>query len=502
MSCNQTSTSRTTIASNAGAIAAGYALDATHAVAADTLCRRPRLRPASQEDGRRAAIRHYLNMHGQLLAVPPVPPSRPGLVEQAAQACSTVIAKGMRQAGMFVERLSRLATAIDAGLRFPAAAAAPSCTLDTDGTASCAPDGASRTAGRKGAGAGGVSFRFSAGASQTDRPASPELRTEPGSSKQADAPPNTAQGSQRTAVRSELVMRAYQGDLRQVDLLLKAGTDVNEADAQGNTALIAAAMRMQEPIVRRLLEAGAGVDYVNRAGLSALDVAVSTGNTEITRMLLERRPQLDRINGAGYTPLYIAVEMDYPSLVRALLAAGADPNIALSDPHPLHGLTPLMCAVLHKKHGIAGMLLQAGADVHHSTPSGRNALLFAVKRDDPEMVDLLSRADARPCSMPPGERSAFQEAVESGQHGMVESMLRHAKSHPCPALLLRDALQRAVYHGDLRMTSLLLEQRALDQEARTDALGDAVRLGHHGIADLLRLHGARQPQPATPSSPD
>jgi hypothetical protein len=54
MSCNQTSTSRTALASNAGAMAAGYAPDTRHAMAADILCRRPQLRPASQEDGRRA----------------------------------------------------------------------------------------------------------------------------------------------------------------------------------------------------------------------------------------------------------------------------------------------------------------------------------------------------------------------------------------------------------------------------------------------------------------
>jgi ankyrin repeat protein len=384
--------------------------------------------------------------------------------------------------------------AIDAGLRFPAAAAgAPACAHAAKGDQTCAPDGA----GRQATGTGGVSFSVSVGASQGNVPDSPESRTEPGS-KQADAPPNAAQGIRQTAVRSELVVRAYQGDLRQVDLLLKAGTDVNEVDGQGNTALIAAVMRMQEPIVRRLLEAGAGVDYVNRAGLngaglSALDVAVSTGNTEITRMLLERNPQIDRINAAGYTPLYIAVQTDYPDLVRALLAAGADPDIALSDVHPLRGMTPLMCSVLHKNHRIARMLLQAGADVHQVIANGRDALLFAVRRDDPEMVDLLSRADAKPCALPQGERSAFQEAVESGQHDMVESMLRHAKSHPCPTLLLMDALQRAVYRGDLRMTSLLLEHGApADQEAQTGLLGLAIQLGHHAIADLLRRHGARQ----------
>ena len=80
---------------------------------------------------------------------------------------------------------------------------------------------------------------------------------------------------------------------------------------------------------------------------------------------------------------------------------------------------------------------------------------------------------------------------------MVESMLRHPKTHPCPTLLLMDALKRAVYRGDLRMTSLLLEHGApADQEEQTGALRRAIQLGHHGIADLLRRHGASRPESA------
>jgi ankyrin repeat protein len=180
-----------------------------------------------------------------------------------------------------------------------------------------------------------------------------------------------------------------------------------------------------------------------------------------------------------------------------LLSPGANPNITVSGTSRLSGLTPLMTSVLHKHHEIAGLLLHAGADVHHVTANRRDALLFAVKRGDPEMVDLLSHADAKPCSTPPRERSAFQEAVESGQHDMVEFMLRHAKTYPCPTPLLMDALKRAIYRGDLRMTSLLLEHGApADQETQAAALGLAIKLGHDSIADLLRRHGDGERQPS------
>ncbi len=485
MSCSQTTTTRQPISSNAGAMAAGYAMESTHAFAADAICRRPLLRPASQEDGRRAAIRHFLNTHGQLLPVASAPGSSPGVIERTGQACAGVASEGMRQAGMLAGRLSRMAMEIDAGLRFPTAAA---------GAPACAPDGGSQAMQREGTGTGGVSFTFTAGASQTDVPASIALRMAPGGGKQSDAPSTTSDdASQAFVVKSALAAHAYHGDLGRVDALLQAGADVNEADANGNTALIVATRMGQADIVRRLLEAGAGVDHANNAGLTALHMAVEAGNVEITGMLLEKAPQLDRLENGGFTPLSIAVHSDHVQLVQALLAAGANPNIVVSGTSRLSGLTPLLTAVLHKQHGIVRLLLGAGANVDYATSNGRNALLFAVQRNDAEMVDLLSRADANPCSTPPGERSAFQEAVESGQHDMVESMLRHPKTHPCPALLLMDALQRAVYRGDLRMTSLLLEHGApADQEAQMGALGLAIQLGHHAIADRLRKHGARQ----------
>lgn len=457
--------------------------------------RRPLLRPASQQDGRRAAIRHFLNTHGQLLPVASAPGSSPGVIERTGQTCAGVAREGMRQAGMLVGRLSRLAMAIDAGLRFPTAAAgAPACAHRAHGDQTCAPDGSSQAVKRPGT--GGVSFKFSAGASQASVPASVEFRMAANDIKQPDAPSTTSDDAgQALVVESALAAHAYHGDLRQVHALLHAGADVNEADANGNTALIVATRMGQADIVRRLLEAGAGVDPANNAGLTALHMAVEAVNVEITGMLLEKAPQLDRLENGGFTPLSIAVHSDHIQLVQALLAAGANPNIAVSGTSRLSGLTPLLIAVLHKQHEIARLLLGVGADVYYATDNWRDAIRIAAKREDPEMVDLLSRADANPYSTLPGEQSAFQEAVESGQHDMAESMLRHPKTHPCPTLLLMDALQRAVYRGDLRMTSLLLEHGApADQQAQTGALGLAIQLGHRGIADLLRTHGASRPE--------
>lgn len=494
MSCNQTHANRSSLASNAGAMAAGYAPQAAHALAADHLCRRPQLHPARQEDGRRAAIRHYLNINGHLLPAAPAQTARPGLVERARQACASAASAGLRQAAMLAGQLSHWAMAFDVGLRFPMAAAeTPSCATDTDGDQACVSDGGSRTAGQHIPRKGGVSIKFSASSIQADILVSHELHTAPGGKHTEAATDTSAGASQTYAIKSALAVHAHGGDLGQVDALLNAGANVNEADANGNTALMVAVRMGQASIARRLLEAGADADLANRDGVTALHLAAMANNEEIARMLLEKRPQLDRREVNGWTPLFIAVHEGHHGVMHALLGAGADPNAAVSGTSRLNGMTPLEDAVLHKEHRIVGMLLQAGADVHHPSPKGRTALLYAVQREDPEMVDLLSRADAHPYSMPPGEESAFDLAVESGRHDMVASMLRHPKTHPCPTRMLITALERAVHLGDLKMISLLLEHGAAGPEVQAAALNLAFGLENGPIADLLRRHGERQP---------
>ena len=65
---------------------------------------------------------------------------------------------------------------------------------------------------------------------------------------------------------------AESGDVGAVHLLVKAGADVNAADANGNTPLIYGASAFQaDEIVRQLLQAGADPEWKNKSGLRAVD---------------------------------------------------------------------------------------------------------------------------------------------------------------------------------------------------------------------------------------
>ena len=91
---------------------------------------------------------------------------------------------------------------------------------------------------------------------------------------------------------------------RKALLLLKAGAEVNLADEEDWTPLLAAAYREHAPIVRTLLDNGADP---NR---SAIDTPPET---------------------AGWTPLIAAAAYGCDDIVKLLLEANADPETRSSD---------------------------------------------------------------------------------------------------------------------------------------------------------------------------
>ncbi|HXO42854.1 MAG TPA: PQQ-binding-like beta-propeller repeat protein [Thermoanaerobaculia bacterium] len=129
----------------------------------------------------------------------------------------------------------------------------------------------------------------------------------------------------------ELWAAARQGDAAKVAALLAGGVDPNAAFREGGTALIFAAQRGHEQVVRVLLEHGADVqttETVNRT--SALHFAI--GHPEVVKLLVAGGADVNaRELQNGQAPLWWSVlKNDLPS-AGILLASGRVSRLALEE---------------------------------------------------------------------------------------------------------------------------------------------------------------------------
>jgi mono/diheme cytochrome c family protein len=215
----------------------------------------------------------------------------------------------------------------------------------------------------------------------------------------ADWPDAAAGGV--TAVRSEtdtiaLVAAIRANDAAVVDRLVQRGSPaVAGRDADGATALMAAAFYGDTALVRRIAAAGADVDARDGAGGTALIRAA--GDVETLRLLLDAGADVNARSDEGRTALTIAsgIVGATPS-VQLLLEYGADPTAAVRS-----DMTPLAEAARVNNAAAFRMLLEYGAEADVND----EAFATFVRTSCGRCADLVGAGGPLP-KMPPDSRAA------------------------------------------------------------------------------------------------
>lgn len=227
--------------------------------------------------------------------------------------------------------------------------------------------------------------------------------------------------------------------LEMAQALLDRGARVDTVDKSGNTALLLAAHREYEKIVRLLLDYGASVhtegtrarllnaardspeisqmlhergiaedanvhlEAMLQADNAELQRAAGWGNIEVVTSLLDSGADIHSSNESGWTALHYASDHGIPSIVRLLLDRGADSEAEDED-----GKTPLMLAshngykgsfdrtwspVLPGKIKVVQLLLERGANVHAQDKEGRFVFDYAVRGGSTEILQMLIDQD-------------------------------------------------------------------------------------------------------------
>ncbi|XP_010130242.1 PREDICTED: ankyrin repeat domain-containing protein 6 isoform X4 [Buceros rhinoceros silvestris] len=191
------------------------------------------------------------------------------------------------------------------------------------------------------------------------------------------------------AVLSErLLVAAYKGQVENVVQLINRGAKV-AVTKHGRTPLHLAAHKGHLHVVQVLLKAGCDLDIQDDGDQTALHRAAVVGNTDIIATLIQEGCALDRQDKAGNTPLHLACQNSHSQSTRVLLLGGSRADLKNNA-----GDTCLHVAARYNHLPIIRVLLSAFCSVHEKNQAGDTALHVAAALNHRKVVKLLLEAGA------------------------------------------------------------------------------------------------------------
>lgn len=191
-----------------------------------------------------------------------------------------------------------------------------------------------------------------------------------------------------------LYLAAEQGHKTAVEVLIKAGANVNARNKSTATPLHIAALRGYTGVSEVLIEDGAALDLKARifADLEeATPLQYSLGHPEETRLLLRRGANINATNSYGSTALLAALKNKQPAAAQLLISSNANVNMPNRE-----RITPLQLAAMNGYSEICKELLERGADPNVADNLGQTPLMRAADAGSFTICKLLLESGADP----------------------------------------------------------------------------------------------------------
>jgi len=238
-----------------------------------------------------------------------------------------------------------------------------------------------------------------------------------------------------------------------IDLYLAAGIDPNTADADGHSALLAAALSHDWDLVSRLLEAGADPKKADQHGV---------------------------------TPLMAAAAAGHLSTVNALRGHGADPLAADEN-----GRTACHYAIAACQTAVLQQLLDSGVPLPGPIRDGRDPASLALETNDRAIINLVFAKQSGQTRWSVTARAAFAAALTQRDVSFGKLLLSKFAGSPAPNDASQPLLAYAVVRDDRQQLQTLLDCGA-DPNVILNNPGDPV---FHDLlpANFVRFYVEREP---------
>jgi len=245
---------------------------------------------------------------------------------------------------------------------------------------------------------------------------------------------------------------------------------------------------------------------MNLLHILAKDVEVTEDQIkELLCIIPEEKKSLmiEEEDGKGSRPIHIAAYIGCIGMVKALIEAGANVDIA----RPEDGVTPLYMAAKKGHLGMVKALIEAGANVDQATEGGLTPLHMAAQKGHEEIAELL--IDNIPTDddkkknyvnkVAKKELTALHLATQKGHLGMVKALIKAGADVVLAIEGGATPLHMAAQEGHEEIAELLIDNILIDKKdyvnkaitANGDtALHIAAKKGHLGIVESLIKAGA------------
>ena len=220
------------------------------------------------------------------------------------------------------------------------------------------------------------------------------------------------------ALPPDLIKAAARGEIKRVVKWLRQGhVDAQCSELTGNALLHSAAVHEHLPLMQELLKRGATVDLQNAEGSTALMAAAEQARfgDAAVRLLLDYKADANlQTNLHRVTALMSAARNGHHDVVALLLVRGADPDILSAE----YG-TALHQAAGAGNRGCVLTLLDAGANAGLRTQLGVTARDQALKAGYSDIAQILARRSSTPDSASEASKPSSKGAAKKKQDGVL-----------------------------------------------------------------------------------